>query len=527
MPRWLNWAWLVPAAFLAVFLAYPLGVLGSHVVDPAGWTRLFAATTWHVVPLAMVQALASTALAVVVGLPIANVVSRYDFRGRALAQAAVTVPFVLPTVVVALAFKTLLGPGIPQGFLLVVLAHAYVNLAVVVRIVGSSWAQHDPDFENVARTLGASRWTAFRTVTLPSLRPAIASSAAVVFVFSFTSLGIVLLLGDASTRTLESQILRQTSVLLDFPGATATAIVQLVLVTAVLVAGMVAGRRTTRRRLRPVTLRPLPTAAAPRAAVIGTAAFTFVIVAAPVAALVITSFRAAGAWSLAWWTGVTSVDAGTSRIGSPLSALGTSLAFALVCALVACVVGGLAAIAVLTHGRTRLVSLLAIVPLGISSATLGLGTLLAFGRPPVDLRGSGLLVPIAHSLVAVPLVVAVVAPALRNADPRAMAVAATLGARPTRAFLTAYGAILKVVMLASAGLACAVSLGEFGAASFLTRAGSPTVPVQIVRLLSRPGEQSYGVAAVLAVVLVVLTLTLVLLVDRLGSGRTRPSVVTP
>jgi thiamine transport system permease protein len=163
------------------------------------------------------------------------------------------------------------------------------------------------------------------------------------------------------------------------------------------------------------------------------------------------------------------------------------------------------------------VALVAMVPLGVSSATLGLGTLLAFGRPPFDLRSTGLLIPIAHALVAVPLVVAVVAPALRSTDGRTLAVASSLGARPTRAFLTAYGPVLRVVMLASAGLAGAVSLGEFGAASFLTRAGAPTVPVQIVRLLSRPGEQSFGVAAALAVVLVVVTLAVVLLIDRAGA----------
>ena len=94
--------------------------------------------------------------------------------------------------------------------------------------------------------------------------------------------------------------------------------------------------------------------------------------------------------------------------------------------------------------------------------------------------------------------------------------AATLGARPTRAFLTAYGPILRVVMLTAGGLAAAVSLGEFGAASFLARAGNPTVPIQIVRLLGRPGEQSVGAAAALAVLLIALTLTIVLLVDRLG-----------
>ena len=525
-PRWLNWAWLLPAAFLAVFLAYPLGVLGAHVSSAGGAERLIASSTWQVVPLAVLQAMASTLMALIVGLPIANVVSRYDFRGRALGQALVTVPFVLPTVVVALAFRALLGPGVPQGFALVVLAHAYVNLAVVVRIVGSQWSQHDGHYENVARTLGATRWTAFRTVTLPMLRPAISSSAAVVFIFSFSSLGIVLLLGDSSTRTLESQILRQTSVLLDFPGAAASAIVQLVLVAGVLAAGTLAGRTSVRRRMRPTSLLPVPAGGSARWAVTATALFSYAIVAAPIAALVVASVRSAGGWSLDWWLRLGSVDVGTTRIGSPLAALGTSIGFALVCALVACVVGGLAAVAVLTRGRTRVISLLAIIPLGISSATLGLGTLLAFGRPPLDLRPSGLLVPIAHSLVAVPLVVAVVAPALRATDARALAVAASLGARPTRAFVTAYGSILRVVMLASAGLACAVSLGEFGAASFLTRAGSPTVPVQIVRWLSRPGEQSYGVAAVLAVVLVALTLTMVLLVDRLGPSRRRPAVAT-
>jgi thiamine transport system permease protein len=402
------------------------------------------------------------------------------------------------------------------------MAHAYVNLAVVVRIVGAQWAQQDGRIESVARTLGASRFAAFRTVTLPSLRPAIASSAAVVFVFSFTSLGIVLLLGDSSTRTLESQILRQTSVLLDFPGATASAVAQLILVSVILGAGALSGRNAAQRRMRPITRMALPAGTAARWTIRTTVVFTYVIVLAPVVALVVASLRASGGWSLAWWTSIGSIDAGTSRIGSPLSALGTSIAYAIVCAIVACVVGGLAAIAVLTHGRTRVISLLAIVPLGISSATLGLGTLLAFGRPPMDLRGSGLLVPIAHSLVAVPLVVAVVAPALRGTDGRVLAVASSLGAKPTRAFLTAYGPVLRVVMLASAGLACAVSLGEFGAASFLARAGSPTVPVQIVRLLGRPGEQSYGAAAVLAVILVTLTLALVLLVDRVsGTGRRR------
>ncbi len=517
-PRWLPWTPVLPLAFLAFFLAYPVARLVGTALADTGvrglLPHLTASGTWQVAGLAAGQAAISTVLALAVGLPVANVVSRYRFWGRPFVQALMTVPFVLPTVVVALAIRSLVGDGAPQGLALVVVAHAYVNLAVVVRIVGSRWAQVDGSLEVVARTLGASRTRAFADVTWPALRSSVATSATVVFVFCFTSLGIVLLLGDPTTRTLEYLILRQTSVLLDFPAAAATAIVQLVVVTVVLTAGLIAGRRAPRRPARAIRLR---TATGPaRVTVLAVAIAAAALVVAPVVALVVRSVRVNGGWGLDWWLGVASVDAGTTRLGAPLAAIGVSVGYATITAVVAGVVGALAAIALLTSAR--FVTVLALLPLGVSAATLGLGTLLAFGRAPLDLRGTGLLVPIAHSLVAVPLVVAVLSPALRSADRRLVAVAAGLGAGPTRAFWTAYGPVLRVTVVAAAGLAAAVSLGEFGAASFLARTGAPTVPVQIVRLLGRPGEQSVGVAAVLAVVLVALTMAILLGVDRLAAG---------
>ncbi len=517
-PTWARRSWVVPALFLAVFLVVPLGSLVAHAWTPAALRQLTDPDVWRIAVLAAVQASISTILALLVGLPIANVATRYRFRGRALVHALVTVPFVLPTVVVALAIRSLLGTGVAQGFWTVVLAHAYVNLAVVVRIVGSRWAQHDARYELAARTLGDTAWQATRRITLPMLRSSIASSAAVVFVFCFTSLGIVLLLGDSSTRTLEAQVLRQSSLLLDFPGAAATAFVQLIVVSGVLVLGARASRRGPTERLLPPTPLPVPRSRIGRAGVVGTAITASIVVVTPIAALVRASLVVDGRPSLQFWQALTTIDAGTTRIGSPLDAVLTSLGYAAITAVVAGLVGGMAAVAVVTSRVGRPVALLAMAPLGVSAATLGLGTLLAFGRPPLDLRASGLLVPLAHALVAIPLVVAVAGPALRAADARLMTVAATLGASASRAFWSAYGPILRIVMVAAAGLAGAVSLGEFGAAAFLARAGSPTVPLQIVRLLGRPGEQSYGVAAVLAVVLVALTLSLVLAVDRLGRG---------
>lgn len=516
LPRWVHVAWVAPATFLVVFLAWPLVRLVAEVGQQSVLANLLDGNTWSIAGLALVQASVSTLLALALGLPIANVVSRYRFAGRPVVQALVTVPFVLPTVVVALAVRSIVGPGATQGFVMVVIAHAYVNIAVVVRIVGSRWAQHDARYETVARTLGAAPLRTFTSVTWPMIRSSVLASAAVVFVFCFTSLGIVLLLGDASTRTLESQILRQASLLLDFPGAIATAIVQLCVVSLVLFAAARLSSRAPTERLLPAQLLGMPRARSPRLAIVATAAVATIIVLIPIVALVRASLVGADGVTLGFWHAIGSVDAGTTRIGSPMSALLTSLTFAMITALVAAVVGGLAAIAALSHGVGRAVAAFAVIPLGISAATLGLGTLLAFGRPPLDLRSTGLLVPMAHALVAVPLVVAVAMPALRAADRRILAVAATLGASTQRAFWTAYGPILRVVMVAAAGLAAAVSLGEFGAAAFLTRAGSPTVPVQIVRLLGRPGETSYGVAAALSVILVVLTLALVLGVDRMG-----------
>ncbi len=516
-PGWLRWAWLAPATFIVAFLLVPLVSLLARVVTPGTFDYLVDPLPWRVAGLATAQALTSTALALAIGLPMANVLTRYRFPGRRWALALATVPFVLPTVVVALAFRALLGSSLGSGFVIVVLAHAYLNMAVVIRIVGARWSTIDPRVETAARTLGANRWVAFRTVTLPSLGPAIASAAAIVFVFSFTSLGIVLLLGDSSTRTLEALVLRQTSILLDFQGAAVSAAIQAVVVGSVLLWAAKQGTSVASGGTRTFRLiRPRGTA---RIAVAAVAVVAVLIVLAPVASLVWASVHSSSGWTTAWWSalfGSTTIDAGSTRIGSPLAAMGRSITFALITGLVAAVVGGLAAMSVLAHRLGRAFALATALPLGISAATLGLGTLLAYGRPPLDLRATGLLVPIAHALIAVPLVVAVATPTLRATDSRLVTVAATLGARPSRAWWTGYGPTLRTVMIAAGGLACAVSLGEFGAASFLARADGPTVPLVIARLLGRPGEASFGVAAAMAVVLVIMTTTLVAAVDRGG-----------
>jgi thiamine transport system permease protein len=504
-------------------MLYPLAVLIRTTVSFKTLETLLGRGPWEIALLATLQSLASVALALVIGIPIASVLSRFTFPGRSFLWAFVTIPFVLPTVVVALGFNSLLGGSVGPGLLLVVLAHAYINIAVIVRVVGAQWATIDRRLLVIARTLGSSPWQVFRSITLPLLRPSILVAACVIFVFSFTSLGIVIILGDGSTtRTLEQSILRQTSVLLNFPGAVASAILQLAVVTTVLViAARARGRAGNMRSSAGAYVHTLetPKTVKEKLWVVFVASATFLVISIPIASIIVNSITSRSGFTLTWWASLPNLDANFARFGSPLNSLMLSLGIAAATGLIAALVGG--AIAVAVMGRNPFIAFLSLIPLGLSAATVGLGTLLAFGRPPLDLRDTGLLIPIAHALVAVPLVVAIAAPALRSADPRRLFVASSLGARPNKAWWTAYGGLIRGVMLAAGGLAGAVSLGEFGAASFLARADSQTVPLQIAKLLTRPGDQAYATAAVLSVILISATLTLMLFVDRLNSKAAR------
>ncbi len=503
-------------AFLLTFLLVPLAAVVWHSFNAASLSVLTDASTWRTVALAWVQGLVSTVLTFAIALPLTGVLARYEFRGSGIVRAIVTVPFVLPTVVVALAVRQLLPASWGEGFGAVVLAHALLNVAVVVWLVGTMWEQLDPRLEQVAASLGASPITRFRTITFPQLRPAMLAAGALVFAYTTTSLGVVLIIGDTSTPTLELDIFRRTGILVDLSGASVVALLQLTLIGSVLaMAAWLQSRLAHQVRRRTAAPHKRHLTRRNRSAVMAVVLFSVALVGAPVAALVVRSLRDGSNWTLGWWTGLGSLDRGTTRLASPLAALAVSGRTAIIAAVLAVSVGMLLALGALRSRRGRVMAAAGLMPLAVSAATLGLGTLLVFGRPPLDLRSSGLIVSVAHALVAVPVVLGAMLPALRSVDTRLVLVAAGLGGRPTRAFVTAYGTVLIRAGAAAAALAFAISLGEFGAASFLGRPGTPTLPVQIGRLLGRPGEASIGTAAALAVLLAVVTASVVIVVERI------------
>ena len=473
-------------------------------------------TTW--------QAVASTALTLAIGLPAAHVFARYDFPGRRLLMAATVVPFVLPTVVTGTAFIALLGPGGPLGVDLrrtvpaILLAHVFANYAVVVRTVGTAWGQFDRRIEEAAQTLGAGRWTVLRRITLPLLGPAIASAASIVFLFSFTSFGIILILGGIGLATLEVEIWRQATALLDLGVAAALAVLQLVGVTIALIAyGRVQQRMATQLTPAPADQRVRPRGRAWW--VVGAnLAVAAALIGLPIGMLIARSLQVGDGYGLSNFTGLATRETASGLFVAPTEAIGNSMRFAVVAMLIAVVVGMVASVVVAWRSRrAQALDTLVMLPLGASAVTLGFGFLIALDTP-VDLRTSVWLIPIAHALVAIPFVVRTSLPMLRSIQQRLRDAAATLGASPSRVFLEVDAPLVGRAAAVGAGFAFAVSLGEFGATSFIARPDSPTLPIAIFRLLARPGEVLVGRAMALAVVLMVLTTIAVLVIERLRPG---------
>ncbi len=501
---------VVPALFLGLFFLWPLvTVLVRGLGEGSPWDVLADGRTWRIVWFTTLQAAISTAVTVALGLPAAQVVARYRFRGRQALLGLVTAVFVLPTVVVGAAVLALAPPGWERGLPAIVAAHVVFNLAVVIRLVGTTWEQLPAPLEWAAATLGASPWRTFRWVTWPLLRETVVGAAAVVFVFSFTSFGVVRLLGTASTRTVEVEIWRQATQLGRLDVATTLTVLQL-LVLAVVLGATGWRRRPTGTVLgRPDVERRSPHGRG-RAWVAGVAGLTAAIVGAPLVAMTVRSLRGTDGWSLAAWQTLDEVEVRPGiRLGvDPLAALGRSLTTAVWATLIAVVVGGLAVLAIDAARRGgRVLDAGILLPLGTSAVTVGLGMLITFDAAPVDWRAEWWLVPVGHALIAVPFVVRSALGVLRTIPADLHHAAATLGAGPTRAWLDVTVRRLRRPLAQGAALAAAVSLGEFGATSFLSRTGGETAPLAIERLLSRTGDlvraQGFALATILAALTVV------------------------
>ena len=528
---------LAVGGFMALFFVWPIGGVIARGLGGSGPAAVLgdvlgSESHRSVIWFTVWQAAVSTALTVAVALPAAGAMARLQFRGRRIVRALSTVPFVLPTVVVAAAFEGLFdrfnlsGGGaltLRHTVWAILLAHVFFNYAVVLRTVGAHWSALDARVEDQARVLGASRLKVFRRVVLPRLAPSIAAASAIVFLFSFTSFGVVLVLGGPTRATIETEIYRYAVTRIDLETAAALAVVQLVAVVALVVVSNALERR------RAVAEPAASFANAPRRRGLGLVvnlALMAAILGLPIAVLVERSLAAGrgGGYTLRNYNAL--ADRVNLLPDTALAALRNSLTFAVPATSLALLVGGAATLVVIRSGRRggrglgRFFDVGLTLPLGTSAVTVGLGFLLVLNRGPIDIRTSVIIVPIAHAVVGIPFVVRTLVPMLRTVNPRTREAAAVLGASPRRVQREVDLRVAARGLAVGAGFAFAVSLGEFGATSFIPRRPETlTAPLALFRLLGTPGETLRGQAMALAVALMALTAVAVFVMDLWGDSR--------
>lgn len=530
----------LPVAFLAVFFLYPLAAILRAGLWPEGEPALAGAlavlrqpfvrqVTWFT----FWQAAASTALTLLLGLPLASIFARYEFPGKGVVRALTTIPFVLPAVVVAAAFTAVVGDTgllnrwlqaafgleapplqLMQTIWIILIAHAFYNVSVIVRSVGGFWTNLNPRLEEAAATLGASRRRVFLEVTLPLLLPSIAASSLLVFLFCFTSFGVVLILGGLRFATLEVEIYRQAVSLFNLPAAAILSLVQMALTFAVMALYTRLQARTSlalEQRPQGSTARHARSAGE-RALVFLSVAGLLLFLLGPLAALAWRSVTLGGAFTLDFYAALAQNPRRSAFFVPPVRAVFNSLTFAVAATLLSLFLGTVSAY-LLARPRSRLSALLDplfLLPLGTSAVTLGFGYILAMG----PLRTSLVLTPIAHTLIAAPFVVRTLLPALRSLDPRLREAAAVLGAAPRRVWWEVDAPLLWRAGLTAAAYAFVISLGEFGATLLISRPDLPTMPVVIYRSLAQPGLVNYGQALAMSTILMVVSALALIIIER-------------
>ncbi len=540
-PQYRIALWLLPVVFLVIFFFLPLSRIVALTFSPETLNVRNVLPAIHTLRFTLYQAVLSTLLTIMIGLPSAVLFARYDFRGKSILRALTAVPFMLPTVVVASSFNSLLGqrglmstvasfvfpssPAFTQGvhpFTAILLAHVFYNTTIIIRIVGTALTSLDPKLEQAARSLGADTFHVWKNVTLPLLRPAILAATLLVFLFDFTSFGVILLLGGSKFSTLEVEIYIQAVRQLNLPVAALLAVIQLIctLIFSILYSYLVTRNpsphtpRPTQNR-KPKTIREK----------IFVTSFIFLLSSfflLPLSSLPIRSlFRLEAdrgqrgevqyGFTTDYYTELFINRRGSVFYVPPIQATVNSLSYASATVLLSLVLGYPAALALAKPTRLeKILDPLIMLPLGSSSVMLGLGFIITYGK----WLTSPWLVPFAHTLVALPFVIRTLQPAIASIPQRLRQAASSLGASPFEVWKQIDFPILRRATLAAGTFAFTISLGEFGATLLISRPEYPTIPVAIERFLSQPGGLNYGQAMAMATVLMLLATISILLIEK-------------
>ena len=535
-------------AFLALTFYYPLlRLFQEGVVEGGHLTFKYLAEVFaepylrHVILFTAEQALLSTLLAILIGLPWAYIFTRYGFPGKNILRSLTIVPFVLPAITVAVGFILFFGnnghlnrllmdifglEGPPLKVLYslkgIVLAHAFYNAPIITRMVHAQWERLDPAYEESAQALGAGRVRRFFEVTLPLLLPSLMTSAALAFIFSFLSFPIVLALGGARFSTLEVEIYTQFIVLYQQRLGAALAIIEVLLSLGFTYGYILLEGRFTReieagrpRQAVPILRRPTWG----KALVWLFVFLSGLLFLGPLVSVFYDSLTREWAgrtvFTLHWYSYIFRPQYEALIGAPPLRAVLNSFQFGLVAMGLAALVGLPIAFTVARYrfrGR-RAFDTMVMAPLGVSSVALGAALLTAFLRPPLQLRGGWPAIALAHAILAYPFVIRAVVPVLEGLERGLVEAARGLGATRLRAFREIELPLIRRGLLVGAVFAFAISLGEMSATIMLARPEWKTMPLVVNDLRA---ARSFGGASAMSSLLILVTGGAFVVIERFG-----------
>lgn len=515
MRKWLPLG--LPVIFVGIFFWLPL----SQILQ-LGVSSGTANIRWDVVWFTTWQALVTSLLCVLIGLPLTYSLSILDWRGRNFANALAGLPFVLPTVIVAIALRPLqdfLAMGDSRSTLVgwIVFAHVFFNLSVVIRLVGNRWRLIPAEFRETAQLSGCGEAQIWRYVYWPEIRGAVAGSATLTFLFAWTSFGLVLLLGQGKVQSVEVNIWQSAVTYLDFASASRLALLQTVVTGIVFWSSRkisrdfgVSSESATLRPIRYLWQRIFVTAT------LLTLSATILL---PLSGLLIAVIDRADSLQVVQLSGYGSD--GTLTVSIPRSILNSLVNASLVSVISVCLAIVLAwySAKVLSQRLARVLTLLASLPLGVSAVVLGLGYLITFDSTWGNFRQSSLIVVVAQSLIAMPFAFQFIYSALNALDDELRQAAQTMGASTQQIWWHIYQPLLRPALAIAASFSFLISLGDFGAASFIATGEKATITTTLYRLISRPGGQNYDLALLLSLIFIVVVFAVLYLANRVGSQK--------
>ncbi|MDD9303061.1 MAG: iron ABC transporter permease [Desulfobacter sp.] len=524
-------AGLVPGVFFALLYFYPLSGIFAKSFFPKGsidfsFLNQVSPRMMKIIWFTFWQAAVSTGLTLAFALPCAFVMSHYTFRGKTLLRLIASIPFVLPAVVVGAALDACFGQKgmilcLNQPLTLIFIAHVFYNFSVMLRILTGFWTSLGTDLQEAAACLGAKPAQVFFHITLPLLRPAIWAGAILVFIFCFSSFGIILILGGPSYSTIESEIYRQAAHIFNLPLASFLSLIQILFTFGLMAMYTKFSKKAAllTPKTGPSGLKPARTCLE-KAMVWGMALFILLLCLAPLLSLALRSLIHEGQFSLIYYRTIFENTTCSIFYIPPFKAIQFSFVFAAVALVIAMVTGICAALFVYhcdqkpKHKIVAFFDPIFMLPLSTSAVTLGFGIIITLDRPPLNLRTSVFLIPLVHALVGFPFVLRAILPALRSISPQIREAAALLGASPIQVLRFIDLPLMTRALVAAAVFAFTISLGEFGATIFTASPDTPTIPLAIYRFLGQPGALNYGQAMAISTILMIVTAAGYILIEN-------------